>query len=135
MFTLSPDSPSRRRPPTKPIATPHFPLCASNLLLLLPMTHLLPLLTPWASLVAQTAKNLPANAGDQGSVRSPGAGNSRRPQESRLGNPRDRGAWWATVHRVAREPDTPERLSTQAGVLSPNTTCPSNLSFSHKSPF
>ena len=27
------------------------------------------------------------------------------------GNPMDRGAWWATVHGVAKELDTTERLT------------------------
>ena len=44
-------------------------------------------------------KNLPANAGDMGSVpgsgRSPGGGNGNPPQYSCLENPVDRGAWWA----------------------------------------
>ena len=30
-----------------------------------------------------------------------------------LGNPMGRGAWWATVHVVAKESDTTERLSMQ----------------------
>ena len=51
-------------------------------------------------------KNPPANAGDSGSVsgsrRSPGEGNGNPPQNSCLGNLTDRGAWWATVHGVAR---------------------------------
>jgi len=34
--------------------------------------------------------------------RSPGARNSNPFQYSCLENPMDRGAWWATVHRVAR---------------------------------
>ena len=59
-------------------------------------------------------KNLPANAGDTrsipGSGRSPGEGNGYPLQYSCLGNPMDRGAWWATVHKVA-ESDTPEHLS------------------------
>ena len=50
-------------------------------------------------------KNLPANAGDAGLIpglgRSPGGGNSNPFQYSCLGNPKDRGAWWATVHGVA----------------------------------
>ena len=54
-------------------------------------------------------KNLPASAGDAGSVagwgRSPGGGKGNWPQCSCLENPMDRGAWWATVHRVA-ESDT-----------------------------
>ena len=52
-------------------------------------------------------KNLPANAGDMGSIpgsgRSPGEGNGNPLQCSCLGNPVDRGAWWATVHGVAKE--------------------------------
>ena len=46
------------------------------------------------------------NAGDLGSIpglgRSPGEGNGYPPQYSCLENPMDRGAWRATVHRVAR---------------------------------
>ena len=65
-----------------------------------------------ASSVAQTVKNLPANAGDLGSNpefrRSPGGGNSNPLQDSCLKNPMDRGAW--RVHEVA-ESDTMERLS------------------------
>ena len=57
------------------------------------------------------AKNLPADAGDAGSIpgsgRSPGEGNGNPLQYSCLGNPIDRGAWWATVHEVA-ESDSPE---------------------------
>ena len=33
---------------------------------------------------------------------SPGEGNGNPLQDSCLGNPKDRGAWWATVHRVAK---------------------------------
>ena len=55
-------------------------------------------------------KNPPANAGDVGSVpglgRSPGGGNGNPLQYSCLGNPLDRGAWWATVHGVAEELDS-----------------------------
>ena len=47
-----------------------------------------------------------SNAGDlgliPGSGRSPGEGNGNPLQYSFLGNPMDRGAWWATVHRVAK---------------------------------
>ena len=47
------------------------------------------------------AKNLPASAEDAGPIpglgRSPGGGNSSPLQYSSLGNPMDRGAWWATV--------------------------------------
>ena len=37
-----------------------------------------------------------------GSGRSPGKGNGNPLQYSCLGNPMDRGAWWATVHGVTR---------------------------------
>ena len=51
-------------------------------------------------------KILPANAGDLGSIpglgRSPGEGTSNPLQYSCLGNPMDRGAWWAVVHGVTR---------------------------------
>jgi len=46
-------------------------------------------------------KNLPANTGDTGSIpglgKSPGEENSNPVQYSCLGNPMDRGAWWAIV--------------------------------------
>ena len=55
-------------------------------------------------------KNLTANAGDLGSIpgsgRSPGEVNSNPLQYSCLRNCMDRGAWWATVHGVAKELDT-----------------------------
>ena len=37
-----------------------------------------------------------------GSGRSPGEGDGYPPQYSCLENSMDRGAWWATVHRVAK---------------------------------
>ena len=46
------------------------------------------------------------DAGDMGLIpesgRSPGGGHSNPLQNSCLENPMDRGAWWATVHRVAK---------------------------------
>ena len=46
------------------------------------------------------------NAGDlgliPGSGRSPGEGNGNPLQYSCLENPMDKGAWWATVHGVAK---------------------------------
>ena len=54
-------------------------------------------------------KNLPSNAGDikdavliLGLGRSPGGGHGNPLQYSCLGNPMDGGAWWATVHGIAR---------------------------------
>ena len=51
-------------------------------------------------------KNLPANVGDIGSIpgwkRSPGEGNGNPLWYSCLGNPMDRGAWWAMVHGVSK---------------------------------
>ena len=54
-----------------------------------------------------SGKELPANAGDEGSIpgwgRFPGEGNDNSLQYSCLGNPTDRGAWWATVHGVRKQ--------------------------------
>ena len=51
-------------------------------------------------------KNPSANVGDAGSnpgsERSLGEGNGSQLQYSLLGNPTDRGDWWATVHGIAR---------------------------------
>ena len=59
-------------------------------------------------------KNLPVSAGDAGLIpgsgRSPGEGNSNPLQYSCLGNPMDRGSWWATFHGVT-ESDMTERLN------------------------
>ena len=66
----------------------------------------MPLGFPCSSVV----KNLSAKAGDvvsiPGSEKSPGEGNGNLSQYSCLGNPMDRGAWWAIVHGVAKELDT-----------------------------
>ena len=54
-------------------------------------------------------KNPSANAGDARDIgfiprlgRSPGVGYSNPLHYSCLGNPRDRGAWWASVHGVTK---------------------------------
>ena len=58
--------------------------------------------TPGGSEVKESA----CNAGDLGSIlgsgRSPGEGNGNPLQYSCLENPMDGGAWWATVHGVAK---------------------------------
>ena len=63
----------------------------------------------WVSQVALVVKNLPGNAGDTrdmssipGLGRSPGGGNGALFQYCCLENATDRGAWWATVHGVAK---------------------------------
>ena len=59
--------------------------------------------------MALVVKNTPANAGDirdTGSIsrsgRIPAEGNGNPLQDSCLENPKDRGAWWAIVHGVAK---------------------------------
>ena len=51
-------------------------------------------------------KNPPVNAGDLGLIprlgRAPGGRNGNLLQHSCLGNPVDRGDWWAAVHGVTR---------------------------------
>ena len=63
-------------------------------------------------------KNLLVNAADirdagliPGLGGFPGGGHGSPLQYSCLENPMGRGAWWATVHEVAKESDTPERLN------------------------
>ena len=64
-------------------------------------------LTLWASQDGAVVKNPPV--GDirdmsliPGLERSPGEGNGNPLLYSCLENPMDRGAWWATVHRVSK---------------------------------
>ena len=64
---------------------------------------------PLGFLGGTVVRDPPANAGDAsdvgsipGSGRSPGEGNSNPLRYSCLENPMDRGAWWATVHRMAK---------------------------------
>ena len=71
-----------------------------------------------ASQVALVVKSLPDNAGDfrdadsiPGWGRSPGEGHGNSLQYSCLGNPVDRGAWWATVTKSQTQL---KRLSTHA---------------------
>ena len=72
-------------------------------------------------------KNPPASAGDvrdtgliSGSGRSPGGGHGSPLQYSCLDSPMDRGAWWATVHSVAKSQTRLKQLSTHARTLTFN---------------
>ena len=63
----------------------------------------------WFSQEAVLVKNLLFNTGDTrgtGSIpglgRFPGGGHGNLLQHSCLENPKDRGAWWATTHRVTK---------------------------------
>ena len=64
----------------------------------------------WASQAALVVKNPSANVGDMrdnvglipGSGRAPGGGHGNPLQYLCLENPMNRGAWWATVHGVAK---------------------------------
>ena len=66
----------------------------------------------WGFPGGSMVKNLPANAGDAGDMgsipgleRHPGRGKGNPLQDSCLENTMDRGAWWATVQKVATESD------------------------------
>ena len=68
-----------------------------------------------------SGKNSACNAGDEGSSpgsgRSPGSGHGNPLQCSCLENCMDRGAWWATVHRVTKSWTWLEQLSTHTHPL------------------
>ena len=73
----------------------------------------------WVSQVVLVVKNLPANTRDirdtgliPGLGRSPGGGHDNPLQYSCLENPMDRGALWATVHKVANSRTWLKQLST-----------------------
>ena len=59
-------------------------------------------------------KNLSANAGDSGLIpvsgRCPGEGNGNLLQYSCQGKSMDKGAWRATVHRVAKDLSTKQHF-------------------------
>ena len=77
----------------------------------------------WGAPGGSGVKNQPAHAGDTvsipGSGRSPGGGNGHPLQASRLENPMDRGAWWATVHELT-ELVMAEQLRTRATATPPD---------------
>jgi len=66
-------------------------------------------------------KNLPANAGDAGSIpgpeRSPGEGSGNPFQYSCLENSMDRGVRWATVHGVTKELDMTWQIKNNETVI------------------
>ena len=74
--------------------------------------------------MALVAKNLPANAGDTGSIpgsgRSPGGGHGNLLQYSCLENPMDRGAWQAAVHGGHKELDMTEHTYNTVNQLHSN---------------
>ena len=79
--------------------------------------------------MALVVKNLSPNAGDirdagsmAGSGRSPGGGHSNPLQHSCPEDPKDRGAWWAPVHGVAK---SQTRLSTCTSCRPSASTNPS----------
>ena len=66
----------------------------------------------WGFPGSSIVKNPPAHMGDAGDTglisglgRSLGGGNGSPLQDSRLENPTDRRACWATVHRVPKTPN------------------------------
>ena len=66
-----------------------------------------------------SGKQCARNAGDDPWVRKiPGGGHGNSLQYSRLENPVDRGAWQATVHRVAKSQTKLKRPSTHSHSLS-----------------
>ena len=81
----------------------------------------------WGFPGCSVIKNLPANAGDTGGLhlipglgRSPGGGNGNPLQYSCLGNPMDRGSWWATVSGVSKSQTTERQLTTHACSMNVN---------------
>ena len=73
------------------------------------------------SQAVQVVKNLAANTGDlrgvsliPGSERSPGGGHGNPLQYSCRENPMDRGAWWATAHKITKSWTGLKQLSMHA---------------------
>ena len=76
---------------------------------------------PGSSEVQASACNVENLGLIPGSGRSPGEGNDNPPQYSCLENPMDGGAWWATVHGVAkswtRQSDLTSLLHSECGAI------------------
>ena len=84
-------------------------------------------------------RNLPANAGDvrdldliPESERAPGGGDGNPLQYSCLENPMGRGAWRATIHRVAKSRTQLKQISTH--ILNENLVSYSHRDFSGSLP-
>jgi len=75
------------------------PLTSSFLLIIMDLKSRV-----WSVSGDLAVKNLPASAGDTGLIpalgRSPGGGHSNSLQYFCLGNPMNRGVWWAIVHGI-----------------------------------
>ena len=78
----------------------------------------------WTSQVVLVVRNLPVNERDIRDVssmsaagRSSGGGRGDPIQYPCLRNPMDRGAWWATGHRVAKSWTRLKRLNAHACML------------------
>ena len=74
--------------------------------------------------MALVVRNLPANVGDlrdagliPGLGRCPGGMHGKPLQYSCLENPMDRGAWWASVHGIAKSQTQPKQLSLKAVLI------------------
>ena len=80
-----------------------------------------PLIPPRASQGTLVVKNLPASAGDISDMgvipwweRDLGEGHGNPLKYFCLENPMDRGAWWATVHRIAKSQTRLKGLNTHS---------------------
>ena len=73
--------------------------------------------------IGSVVKNLPASAGDLGSIpglgRSPGGGNGNPLQYSWMDDPMDRGAWQAVVHGVTKTQTRLNRYRTTTDLVKP----------------
>ena len=67
------------------------------------------------------------------SGRSPGGGNGNPLQYSCLENPGDRGAWWATVHTVAKSDMTEQLRTAQKSKAEFTLTLPLNWDIDYPS--
>ena len=90
------------------------------------LSVLLPKGLPWWL----SGKESTCKVGDVGSIpglgRAPGGGNGNPVQHSCLENPLDRGAWWATVYKVAKSWSRLKQLSTHVHALLPKLSSGKN---------